>query len=299
VNSKANVIFLGSPFWCRHLASLLNEHQLLRAYTWEAAASWIVSRQKSVCLVGLGAPDTYKRFFYHFLAYMLHRFRFIRKRVVYWIGSDVTLLTSNARFVAGCINVAGSAWLAEEVRGKGYACEERLFPIKLPVSEMLPLPETEKLQALCYVPDLHHELHGSAEIRALVEQFSDVEFTVIGGTGRWWTNCPDNIRFTGWTDDSAGYMAAAHVVLRRTAHDSFSAFVREGLVAGRYVIFTYEVPGAIYVKHGDMESLRTRMAEINFRFSQKNLTFNELDPEVRAWLMDSGSQLRALAEDYD
>lgn len=299
VGKKANVLFLGSPFWCRYLAGLLNEHQLLRAYTWKNTLRWITSRNKSVCLVGLGAPDTYKRFLYHVSAYLMQRLGIIRKRVLYWIGSDVTRLKPHSRFVAGCSNIAGSSWLAEEVRDHGYVCAERVFPVELPVSGVLPLPQSKTLQVLCYVPDAHHDLHGSSEISALVQHFPGVEFTVIGGDGTWWPNSPGNIRFLGWVDDAVGYLAGAHIVLRRTAHDSLSAFVREGLVAGRHVIFTYDVPGVIFVERGDITSLLARMGELKTRFAEQRLVHSNLDPKIRHWLSDTDAQLRALSRDYD
>jgi hypothetical protein len=299
VGKKANVLFLGSPFWCRHLTGLLNEHQLLRAYTWKNTLRWIVSRNKSVCLVGLGAPDTYKRFLYHVSTYLMQKAGIIKKRLLYWIGSDVTRLKANSRFVASCSNIAGSSWLAEEVRGKGYACEERLFPVKLPVNDVLPFPNSDRLQVLCYVPDAHHDLHGSSEIRFLAEYFVDVDFTIIGGCGGWWPSSPPNVHFLGWVDNLVARFAGAHVVLRRTAHDSLSAFVREALVAGRHVIFTYNFPGATYVERGDIDTLRARMGELNDRFKERMSMRNGLDPEVRNWLMDTQSQLRTLAEDYD
>jgi hypothetical protein len=298
VGKKANVLFLGSPYWCRHLVGLLNEHQFLRAYTWKNTLRWITSRNKSVCLVGLGAPDTYKRFLYHVLAYLMQKAGIIRKRVLYWIGSDVTRLKAHSRFVAGCLNIAGSSWLVEEVRENGLACEERLFPVKLPVNDVLPFPNTDQFQVLCYIPDAHHELHGSSEIRILTEYFADVEFTIIGGDGTWWPDSPGNIRFMGWVDDPVAYLAGAHIVLRRTAHDSLSAFVREALVAGRHVIFSYDFPGATYVKRGDIETLQARMSELNDRFKERMSMRNGLDPEVRNWLVDTQSHLRALAEDY-
>ena len=298
VGREANVLFLGSPFWCRHLTGLLNEHQLLHAYTWKNAIRWILSRNKSVCLVGLGPPDTYKRFVYHSAAYLMQKVGIISKRVIYWIGSDVSRLKAHSRFVAGCSNIAGSSWLADEVRGNGYICEERLFPVELPVTGALPFPDSERLQVLCYVPDAHHDLHGSSEIRALVEYFSDIEFTVIGGDGTWWPESPANVRFLGWVDDQLGCLANAHVVLRRTAHDSLSAFVREGLVAGRHVIFTYDVPGVIHVGRGNIESLLERMNDLNTRFVEQRLAPSSLDPEMRDWLTDTDSQLRALSKDY-
>ena len=155
------------------------------------------------------------------------------------------------------------------------------------------------MQVLCYVPDAHHDLHGSSEVRALAELFPGIDFTVIGGSGRWWPDSPDNVHFLGWTNDLVECLGKTHVVLRRTAHDSLSAFVREGLVAGRHVIFTYDIPGVIYVERGDITSLTQRMDELNTRFVEHRLVHNNLDRGVRSWLTDVDSQLRAIAEDYD
>ena len=257
-----------------------------------------MSRHKSICLVGLGPPDTYKRFLYHLAAFILQQLHIVGRRIIYWIGSDVSRLRTKSRFVAGAVNIAGSAWLAEEVRTCGYACQERLFPTELPVSEGLPFPDKARLQVLCYVPDAYHELHGSSEIRATAEELTDADFTIIGGTGTWWPGFPGNVRFLGWANNIVECLAEAHVLLRRTSHDSLSAFVREGLVAGRQVVFTYDFPGTIYVASGDTETLIARVRELRDGNVDGRLEHSSLDPEVRNQLVDTRAQLQALLKDY-
>lgn len=298
MDERPNVLFLGSPYWCQHLSRLLNEHQLLHAYTWKRTFGWLVSRHKSICLVGLGPPDTHKRFLYHLAAFVLQQLRIVDRRIIYWIGSDVSRLRKKSRFVAGAVNIAGSAWLAEEVCGHGFACKERLFPVELPVRDKLPFPKKTRLQVLCYMPDAYHELHGSSEIRATAEALTDADFTIIGGTGSWWPGFPGNVRFLGWTNDVVECLAEAHVLLRRTSHDSLSAFVREGLVAGRQVVFTYDFPGTIYVASGDTEALIARVREFRDRNIDGRLEHSRLDPEVRNRLVDTRAQLKALLKDY-
>jgi len=258
----------------------------------------LVSHHKSICLVGLGPPDTPKRFLYHLFAFVLQQLRIAGRRVIYWIGSDVSRLRANSRFVAGAVNVAGSSWLAEEVCGHGYACKERLFPVELPVRDKLPFPKKTRLQVLCYVPDAAHELHGSSEIRATAEALTDVDFTIIGGTGAWWPGFPGNVRFPGWTNNIVESLAEAHVLLRRTSHDSLSAFVREGLVTGRQVVFTYDFPGTIYVASGDTETLIARVTELRDCNVDGRLEHSSLDPEVRNRLVDTRTQLQAILKDY-
>ena len=231
-------------------------------------------------------------------AYALEKLGVVRHRLIYWIGSDVTRLRAGSRFVTGALNIAGSSWLTDEVQSHGYACHERLFPVELPVTEVLPFPGNKRLQVLCYVPDDHHQLHGSAEIRAVAECLADADFTVIGGSGSWWPDCPGNVQFLGWVESIGQYLADAHVLLRRTSHDSLSAFVREGLVSGRQVVFTYDIPGVIYVPSGDTETLVARMKELRTHAREGRYSHNDLDPDLRNRLMDIRSQLQALARDY-
>jgi hypothetical protein len=296
---EANVLFLGSRYWCSYLAGLLNDGGYLKAYVARDWLRWLRSENRSICLVGLGMPDTYKRFALHFFAYALQKAGFVRRRVIYWIGSDVLRARPGSRIIASGMSIAGSSWLAEEVSDHGYPCAERLFPVRLPPGTARPFPETERLQVLCYVPDASHELHGSGEIRFVAERLPDVDFRIIGGTGEWWPDFTPNVRFTGWTDDVAGCIEKAHLVLRRTAHDSLSAFVREGLVAGRFVIFTYDVPGVIHVGSGKVEALVEVIGRLNRRFARGGLRPRDLEPTVRDRLLDTDSQLLTLASDYD
>jgi hypothetical protein len=69
-------------------------------------------------------------------------------------------------------------------------------------------------------------------------------------------------------------------------------------VSGRQVIFTYDVPGVIFVPSGDTETLIARMEELTARAREGRYAHNELDSASRKRLMDVDSQLRALASDY-
>jgi hypothetical protein len=298
MDDKPSVLFLGSPHWCRHLAGLLNNYQTLHAYTWKSTFRWFARRNKSICLVGLGPPDTYKRFLFHIFALVLERLGVVKHRSIYWIGSDVSRLYRGSRFVSGALNIAGSSWLKDEVRELGYDCKERLFPVELPVRDVLPAPDTKRLQVLCYIPDEFHRLHGSGEVREAAERIVGADFTIIGGLGDWWGNRPSNVRFVGWVESIDQYLAGAHVLLRRTLHDSLSAFVREGLVSGRQVFFTYDVPGANFVPSGDTETLIARLEKLGSQVREGRYTHNELEPTFRSRLVDVDAQLRALAGDY-
>jgi hypothetical protein len=294
----ASVLFVGSPFWCRYLAGLLNEGGFLDAHVAGGFWRWLGSRRRSICLVGLGMPDTTKRVVYHFGAYLLDKLGLVEHRVVYWIGSDVMRARSGSPVIGSAVNVAGSPWLAEEIRERGYECQTRLFPVRLPSSESFAFPSFSRLQILCYLPDSGHELHGSGEIRAVAARFPDIDFRIVGGRGAWWSKPPDNVRFLGWTDHMVDHLAGCHVLLRRTQHDSFSAFVREGIVAHRYVVFTHAVPGVTHVPYGDLDTLYAVVDDLNRRLKAGGLAPCQQDPGLIAELTDTDSQLRALAHDY-
>jgi hypothetical protein len=104
---------------------------------------------------------------------------------------------------------------------------------------------------------VQHELHGSSELMHLAASWPDVDFKVIGGAGTWCLDRPANLRFVGWVSDISVPIRESHVLLRRTQHDSFSAFVREGIASGRHVIFTYDVPGVIWCRR-DLNSLAVK-----------------------------------------
>lgn len=295
--ARPDVLLVGSPHWCRHLKEVLERHGGVRCHTSGDALRWLFAPARSICLVGVGAPDTAKRRVYHVAAFLLHRLRIVRSRVLYWIGSDVIRLRPGDRLVSGCRNIAGSEWIAGEVRSKGYACIPRLFPVELRSGSAVPFPVTGRLRVLAYIPDAQHELHGSSELLQLATGFPNVEFSVIGGAGTWCRDRPGNLQFVGWVSDIAVPIRESHVLLRRTQHDSFSAFVREGIAAGRHVLFTYDVPGVTWVRSGDMEALMAAMRALQDRFRRGELVPTQPPAGILALITDVRSQARALADE--
>lgn len=295
---KPNVIFLGSQYWSNYLCTLFNDSQYISAYTLQNIIKWIIQPNKSICLVGIGPPNTWKRRLNYLFSDILYFIHFIKHKSIYWIGSDVTLLNNNYRQIARFSNFAGSPWLADEVNNIGYKCQCRFFPVKININANLPWPTTGKLTVLCYLPDSGHKLYGSEEILYLANFLTDIEIIVIGGVGNWCKDKPTNISFMGWVDDVNQYIAQSHIILRMTKHDSFSAFVREGLVAGRYVIFSYDIPGAIYVKSGDINQLVFKVSEINNKHKNKSLQINKIDEKTKTLLLDVDYHLKAISNEF-
>jgi hypothetical protein len=125
----------------------------------------------------------------------------------------------------------------------------------------------------------------------------DVDFKVIGGTGAWCLEHPVNVQFYGWVSDISVPISESHVLLRRTRHDSFSAFVREGIASGRHVIFTYDVPGVIWVRSGDLDALLTRFGALHESFRRGELVPQHPPAEILELISDVRTQARALADE--
>ena len=88
----------------------------------------------------------------------------------------------------------------------------------------------------------------------------------------------------------------SHVLLRRTRHDSFSAFVREGIASGRYVLFTYDVPGVTWIRSGDTDALAAQLGALNGLFRRGELRVQRPSEEILDMISDVRSQARALAD---
>ena len=291
----SDVLLLGSPYWCDYLQKMLNKHSDLSAHTLRGAGRWFLQRNKRVCLVGVGMPDTWKRRCYHLLARVPNALRVAGKPAIYWIGSDVLRLKSGSSALQQCINLAGSDWLTEEVTDLGYSCRTALFPVELDDGEAAALPTAEPLKVLCYVPDEHPQSHGADEILHAAQTCSDIEFSVVGGTGAWCKDVPDNLSFLGWVSDTRQKMNDSHVVLRRTPHDSLSAFVREALAARRHVIFSHRCPGALFAAPGDTAQLVAHLETLNAAKKAERLELNQVPADFINMLMDVTEQTRNLA----
>lgn len=179
------------------------------------------------------------------------------KMVFYWTGSDVertlSLYRQGERFstrwgrvvsrflMARARHCAAAPWLVDELASIGVSAVSRPFPT--PTEEFEPLIHLRDEQALpfrvlTYIPDHNFENYCGREMIEVARMLPNVQFAVMGGNGSWCVELPPNIEFLGWTNAAKQYVQAA-VVVRAVRHDALGGTVREALLCGCHVIYTF------------------------------------------------------------
>ncbi len=193
-----------------------------------------------------------------------------KKLVFYWTGSDVprtARLLSGTGFLARLWSVpvarlllrksqhcAAAPWLVNELEALGYSAES--FPFPTPTERFENLRNEgdglwpAEFTVLTYVPDHNYHNYCGDEILDLAKRMPHVQFRTMGGEGKWCVNPPDNLVFLGWTDAIKEYQRCV-VLLRAVRHDALGGTVREALLCGRYVLYTYPHEFTEFLPHPD------------------------------------------------
>ncbi|MBZ2168420.1 hypothetical protein [Marinobacter sp. F4216] len=177
--------------------------------------------------------------------------------VFYWTGSDVqrtahmlakpSLLARlwsipvARKLVGSSRNCVAAPWLVSELNEMGYSATCIPFPTPTETFEEAGADVSEwpaQFTVLSYVPDHNFENYCGPEIVQLARRMPQVDFRVMGGQGEWCSECPGNLKFLGWTDSLEQYLKSV-VVLRAVRHDALGGTVREALLCGRHVLYTY------------------------------------------------------------
>tara|TARA_R100000049_G_C1957034_1_gene115382 strand:- start:12125 stop:13120 length:996 start_codon:yes stop_codon:yes gene_type:complete len=180
------------------------------------------------------------------------------KLVFYWTGSDVprTIQSLADRSLVSRLwslpvtrlllrkseHCVAAPWLVNELESMGCTAEN--FPVPTPTegfesaSELSLGSWPDQFTVLSYVPDHNYQNYCGDEIVELATRMPHVRFRVMGGDGDWCKKKPDNLEFLGWTDALEEYRRCV-VLLRAVRHDALGGTVREALLCGRYVLYTY------------------------------------------------------------
>lgn len=227
-------------------------------------------------------------------------------RATYWIGTDVQQARTEARFgfhpmrwrdprKEGRRNIAGSKPLVDELRAIGIDAELMEFPWTpfCYQSPIPPLPNTFTI--LSYVPDTRYQFYFGPLIIEAARRLPHVAFEVMGGSGEWCKDPPSNLRFLGWVSNPAGPFARAACVLRLVEHDSIGGTAVEGLMLGRSVLYSGELPGSQKVAP-DLDQV---VDAIEAMFQRHASGVLQLDIEGAKWArdyFDPARRFAALAE---
>lgn len=264
---SVRIVFVGQLRWAETLAALVN-----RLGNGASAAAWspgVVSlppipaiRQAHVFVrVGFRPGATTARGVALEMAWGMMRRLNPRARVAYyWIGSDVT--TAIRAFESGRVlrwtfneslhstHLAGAPWFTSELATIGIAAEELLFPSPLDPG-LFRAAYPKEFRVLSYIPDSRFRSYGGPHLESAASALPNVVFDVVGGKGDWSTARLPNLRFHGTVADMVAMYERTAVVVRLVDHDALGATVREGLAAGRRVIYSYQVPHVMHLPFSD------------------------------------------------
>ncbi len=250
---RGSVLILGLPYFGRMLAGRLRELGWQAEYLphpGSSPAGWArlapkVARAGILYLISSridrGCPQD-----------LMMRFR--RKPVViHWVGSDALEAVRaaargplSAALVQSATHWVDATWLADELVPIGIRADYVALPI--PVLESAPPPLPSEFHALMYLlADPHdREVFDSETTLRLPAAFPGVHFTLIPPSPETLpAPLPPNLATPGHVHNMDALYRDTTVMIRLTAHDGMSFMAHEALSRGRYVIWTFPLPGAI------------------------------------------------------
>jgi hypothetical protein len=229
-----------------------------------------------------------------------------RREILYWIGTDVlnamdvaNVTSKKTRYLArtrSFRSITGAERLTTELQEIGIEAKTVPYPprIQYPPGAATPLPAT--LTVLSYVPDARQEFYGLPTLVEVARNLPHVEFLIMGGSGTGLEDPPDNMTFLGFVDDPGPRYDRSSVVGRHVMHDGAGYSMAEGLLHGRHVIYTYEVPHTIHVSFGDTDGLRRAIAALRDQQASGGLSINEAGRQWAIEEFDADRRFRYLLD---
>jgi hypothetical protein len=179
-----------------------------------------------------------------------------RPTVIHWVGTDVQIALDEAargrasmRLKRRPTHWCDAPWLVDELRTIGVRAEHVALPIPIDTAEPPPLPQ--RFRVLLYLPvDAYdREVFDMETLMKLPLAFPDVAFTLIPSPADTLpAPLPPNLETPGYITDMAALYRETTVMVRLTTHDGTSFMAVEAMSAGRYVIWTFPMEGAILAR---------------------------------------------------
>lgn len=169
----------------------------------------------------------------------------------YWLGTDVmdTLTEARAgtlRFAAVAaarddLHLAAAPWLASELEEVDLHASVAHVPRPYCSPETSP-PLPADFRVLTYLPGDRFAFYGGEAVIEAARRLPDVGFDAVGRLASSAPPALTNVAWHGWVAEMTERYARATVVVRIPRHDGLGGTVVEGLLHGRHVIYTHEVP---------------------------------------------------------
>lgn len=251
MNKKKKILIIGLPLFAKRLADEMikydkqNSYKSLNTYynLWDKIKAPFVLLFSDVLYSINGTLDKSKLIS---LAFWLNK-----RVVMHWVGSDVTNAIKHYRsgdfnkiFYNMSEHLTVAPWLSEELKEIGLYAEVMSISAYQKDFRFKSFPE--RFTVLSYIPENRANFYGKKQILKLANELPEVKFIVVGSLKD--NDLPSNIDLKGWVNNINEVIESAVVVIRYMEHDGLSQLVLESLALGRYVLYSRDQKGAIYVR---------------------------------------------------
>jgi len=245
------VLIIGLPYFAKKVANSLTESDNKNQYLFFNTYEGKFDKLRFLCNL-LSADVVYSIGGAIAGSKAINLALYLRKRVVmHWTGTDVLNAVSdfrcgkvNKRFIAEISHFCEAPWFLNELEVIGIKANIlRIIGFKMATEEFSEFPS--KFSVFSYVGKGREKFYGIDEIIQLANDFPDVEVK-LAGISRYATPIPKNLKLLGWVDDMNAQYKDCVLFLRLPKHDGLSYSVREALVNGRYVGYSYKMAHTLY-----------------------------------------------------
>ncbi len=243
---KIKVLIGGSPYHAKRLAEeIISFNQSIEAKTEQPP--WPDNKLRKV-IPQLTNTDIYHGIYWDDCYKIFFAAKLLRKKTVcHWIGTDVfnVLRDKKRRLAIKILNkiidvhLAGSPGLINELKEIGIDALWMPHIHAVVGGKVPPMPASPTV--LSYLPDSRAEFYGASIVRQLADDFKDVKFIVVAGTGAGVVS-PPNMTYLGYQKDMDKVYGNTTVLLRIVKHDGQALMVLEALARGRQVIWSEPFP---------------------------------------------------------
>jgi hypothetical protein len=221
-----------------------------------------------------------------------------RPTVIHWVGTDVQIALDEAargrasmRLKRRPTHWCDAPWLVDELRTIGVRAEHVALPIPIDTAEPPPLPEHFRVLLYLPVDAYDREVFDVDTLMRLPSAFPDVAFTLIPSSAATLPGpVPPNLDTPGYITNMPALYRETTVMVRLTTHDGTSFMAVEAMAAGRYVIWTFPMEGAILAQR--FETVSAALRQLLERQNAGELGLNEAG---RAFVLEAFDPERLLA----